>query len=159
MAEIVEFYAYNENPYEYIAIVKGKHDSSWNNSGRYVRESDYAALRAEAEKDYEDMRRFQKAYIEADQECRHLRAEVERLRGENENLLAVIETEKQIMTTLSETEADLAAAVEVLRQYADPNNWGYYDDSGCEKGRGKGEDACFIGPGEARAFLSRLEVK
>jgi hypothetical protein len=44
MAEIVEFYAYNENPYEYIAIVKGKHDSSWNNSGRYVRESDYAAL-------------------------------------------------------------------------------------------------------------------
>jgi hypothetical protein len=44
MAEIVEFYAYNENPYEYIAIVKGKHDSSWNNSGRYVRESDHAAL-------------------------------------------------------------------------------------------------------------------
>jgi transcription elongation factor len=41
--------------------------------------------------------------------------DVERLRGENDNLLAVIETEKQIMTTLSETEADLAAAVEVVR--------------------------------------------
>jgi hypothetical protein len=38
-------------------------------------EDENASLRAEAEKDYEDMRRFQKAYIEADQECRHLRAE------------------------------------------------------------------------------------
>ena len=42
---------------------------------------------------------------------------------------------------------------EALRQYADAENWGYYDDSGCEKGRGSYVDACFIGPSVAREAL------
>lgn len=35
---------------------------------------------------------------------------------------------------------------EILKVYADKNNWGYYDESGCPKGKGKYTDACFIGP-------------
>jgi hypothetical protein len=44
MAEIVEFKVINSDPYEYAAIVQGKYDPSWDNSGVFVRESDYAAL-------------------------------------------------------------------------------------------------------------------
>lgn len=41
-----------------------------------------------------------------------------------------------------------------LEQYACANNWGYYDDSGCRKGIGTSEEACFLGPDIARAALS-----
>jgi hypothetical protein len=42
---------------------------------------------------------------------------------------------------------------EALERYADPMNWGYYDESGCAKGIGRFEDACFIGPLIARTAL------
>ncbi len=48
---------------------------------------------------------------------------------------------------------------EALERYADPINWGYYDESGCAKGEGKYEDACFIGPAIARKALAEQEVK
>lgn len=41
-----------------------------------------------------------------------------------------------------------------LRQYANADNWGYYDESGASKGMGRYEDACFIGPDVARHALS-----
>ena len=44
---------------------------------------------------------------------------------------------------------------EALERYADPINWGYYDESGCAKGEGKYEDACFIGPAIAREALEQ----
>jgi hypothetical protein len=75
-----------------------------------------AALRAEAEKDYADMRRFQQAYIEADQECRHLRAEVERLKAtvsecvNSLNINAEIETQRKAALY-----DDLRAEVERLK--------------------------------------------
>jgi predicted RNase H-like nuclease (RuvC/YqgF family) len=96
-----------------------------------------ATLRAEAEKDYEDMRRFQKAYIEADQECRHLRAEVERLKSElgkwtrkhDDADLEEMRQQAQCLSLSSKvayinalehhlmhSKSDLAAAVEVLTQ-------------------------------------------
>jgi peptidoglycan hydrolase CwlO-like protein len=71
-------------------------------------EAERDRLRAEAEKDYEDMRRFQKAYIEADQECRHLRAEVEEKHKLN------MEYANELLAVRS----DLAAAVEVLQEIA-----------------------------------------
>lgn len=46
--------------------------------------------------------------------------------------------------------AELEAA---LKQYADPENWGYYDESGCPKGYGSYTEACFIGPEVARKAL------
>lgn len=44
----------------------------------------------------------------------------------------------------------------VLKEYADPKNWGYYDDSGCRKGIGTIKEACFIGPEPARKLLDDL---
>lgn len=43
--------------------------------------------------------------------------------------------------------------LDALRQYADAENWGYYDGSGCPKGVGDVEEACFIGPDVAREAL------
>jgi hypothetical protein len=43
---------------------------------------------------------------------------------------------------------------EALEQYADKMNWGFYDMSGCEKGHGRSEDACFLGTDIARAALN-----
>jgi chromosome segregation ATPase len=116
------------------------------------------ALRAEAEKDYEDMRRFQTAFIEADHERIALRDEVTELKEElklansefrllqarlhfnplpNDNM---IHSESEIRKLY----ADLAAAVEVLRKIATHPIYG-------------------IDPIEivqiARAFLARMEVK
>jgi flagellar biosynthesis/type III secretory pathway chaperone len=77
--------------------------------------------------------------------------DVERLRGENDNLIKIIETEKQIMTTLSQTESDLAAAVEVLRDIVSPDDklsddlLENYDRIGKKYNR-------------ARALLARMEV-
>lgn len=47
--------------------------------------------------------------------------------------------------------------IEVLRKYADRQNWGYYDESGCEKGRGEYTEACFIGPELAEQVLTKYE--
>lgn len=58
----------------------------------------------------------------------------------------LLEECRQLRTRVEELEG-------VLRQYADPENWGYYDDSGCTKGHGRYEDACFIGPQPARDAL------
>ena len=49
------------------------------------------------------------------------------------------------------------ALVDALRKYADPENWGYVDDSGCPKGHGEYDDTCFIGPAVARAALKAAE--
>ena len=48
---------------------------------------------------------------------------------------------------------------EALEQYADPKNWGYYDDSGCPKGEGEVEEACFIGTEVARKALGEVNGK
>jgi hypothetical protein len=104
-----------------------------------------------AQRDIEEMNLFPAPWNNAIAYAAALRAEVERMRGENDNLLAVIETEKQIMTTLSQTESDLAAAVEVLRElvkreYQASVDWGsrLEWDTAYDK---------------SRAFLARLEVK
>lgn len=63
--------------------------------------------------------------------------------------------------------ADLAALVArveelegALREYADPQKWGYIDDGGAHKGHGRYTDACFVGPDIARAALeSSAEVE
>lgn len=47
--------------------------------------------------------------------------------------------------------------IEVLRKYADRQNWGYYDESGCEKGHGEYTEACFIGPELAEQVLAKYE--
>jgi hypothetical protein len=44
-----------------------------------------------------------------------------------------------------------------LQQYADKENWGYYDDSGCPKGYGKYDSACFLGMEPARNALEEIE--
>lgn len=48
---------------------------------------------------------------------------------------------------------------EALGKYADADNWGYYDESGCPKGHGRNTDACFIGPEVARAALTESEAE
>lgn len=47
--------------------------------------------------------------------------------------------------------------LEALKKYADRQNWGYYDDSGCDKGHGEYTDACFIGPEVAQAVIAAVE--
>lgn len=47
---------------------------------------------------------------------------------------------------LEKAEAELEGLREVVEKYADTDNWGYYDDSGCSKGHGSSTDACFLGP-------------
>jgi len=44
-----------------------------------------------------------------------------------------------------ELESRIQGLVEALEKYADRNNWGYLDGSGCPKGIGRYTDACFIG--------------
>jgi chromosome segregation ATPase len=121
-------------------------------------EAERDRLRAEAEKDYEDMRRFQKAYIEADQECRHLRAEVEALKAD----LKTVQTERDTSINASvddtceliQLRADLAAAVEIITgcigslEYVDRNHNNI-------TGYGVREQRI----AEANSFLARLEVR
>lgn len=59
--------------------------------------------------------------------------EIERLRAQNAQLLAA------------------------LRQYADPNNWGYHDEGGFPKGAGQYEDARFLGRKVALAAIAAVE--
>ena len=54
-----------------------------------------------------------------------------------------------------DVEAQRDRLKDALESYADPINWGYYDESGCAKGEGKYEDACFIGPAIAREALTQ----
>ena len=51
----------------------------------------------------------------------------------------------------------LAQLEAMLERYADKNNWGYYDESGCPKGHGKYTDACFLGVGPAMEALGDRE--
>lgn len=50
-------------------------------------------------------------------------------------------------------EAECTRLRDALKQYASKDNWGYFDESGCPKGRGRYESACFIGPDVARQVL------
>lgn len=62
------------------------------------------------------------------------------------------------MRRIAELDAELAEVREVVEKYADRDNWGYYDESGCPKGYGINTDACFLGPEAAEAALaSRAE--
>ena len=47
--------------------------------------------------------------------------------------------------------------LEALKQYADKDNWCYYDESGCPKGIGESEDSCILGPGLARELLAKVK--
>ena len=47
--------------------------------------------------------------------------------------------------------------VAALKKYADRENWGYYDESGCPKGYGKYTDACFVGPEVAEEVIESFE--
>ena len=58
---------------------------------------------------------------------------------------------------LTEAQAEIERLQKALQQYAAPENWGYYDESGCDKGHGRYTDACFIGPEVARAALAGKE--
>lgn len=53
--------------------------------------------------------------------------------------------------------AQVASLAAALRQYADPMNWGYRDESGYPKGYGEYEDACFIGRDVAVAAIAAAE--
>ena len=58
---------------------------------------------------------------------------------------------KQQNSRIAELEARNAELEGVVEKYADRENWGYYDESGCPKGYGQYTDACFIGPEPAEA--------
>jgi hypothetical protein len=134
---------------EYYALrAKVERLEKWND----IHQKHIAALQSEVEQSKGDPDSYDNIY----KNNIRLRAEVDSLK---QNIELLVTDKDNCAKNWYNCRADLAAAVVVLQQYADPNNWGYYDDSGCEKGRGSGEDACFIGPGEARALLSRLEVK
>ena len=51
-------------------------------------------------------------------------------------------------------EAQLERAREALRQYANRENWGYLDESGCFKGAGSYTDHCVLGPEAAEAAIA-----
>ena len=55
---------------------------------------------------------------------------------------------------LEELHQDIALLKGTLSKYADPFNWGYYDDSGCPKGAGGYTDACFLGPEVAQDAIA-----
>jgi len=62
--------------------------------------------------------------------------------------------------TLEQLQKENAKLREALTQYADRENWGYYDDSGCPKGYGHYTDVCFIGPEIAEeALINNTERK
>ena len=67
------------------------------------------------------------------------------------------ETAKKALTERAALHAQVAALVAALQQYADPMSWGYRDESGCPKGYGKYEDACFIGRDVAVAAIAAAE--
>jgi len=48
---------------------------------------------------------------------------------------------------------ELLRCREALRKYADPENWCYYDESGCPKAIGESEESCMLGPTVAREAL------
>ncbi len=47
--------------------------------------------------------------------------------------------------------------VDALKEYADRDNWGCYDQSGCPKGEGIYTDACFVGPEVAEEAINAFE--
>lgn len=79
-----------------------------------------------------------------------LRAEIKRLRDELLEAKGPCESPCRRGWELIKEIERLRAA---LRRYADPMNWGYYDDSGCDKGHGISTDACFLGPMVAKEAL------
>lgn len=69
------------------------------------------------------------------------------------------EVAKQAINERDALRAQVAELVEALKQYADPMNWGYRDEGGCEKGHGRYEDACFVGREIAEAAIAAAERK
>ncbi len=68
--------------------------------------------------------------------------------------LKLLEKREAAIDELTKERDELRAVVE---KYADRDNWGYYDDSGCSKGHGSSTDACFIGPEVAEAALAATQ--
>lgn len=69
--------------------------------------------------------------------------------------IAALKTERDQFAERSKmVEAENKRLREALKQYAEKMNWGYYDQSGCARGHGDHDDACFIGPDIARKALN-----
>lgn len=69
-------------------------------------------------------------------------------------------TDKDIVLKNKEIDAlraQNAQLLAALKQYADPENWGYRDESGCPKGAGRYESACFLGREVALAAIAAAE--
>jgi hypothetical protein len=66
---------------------------------------------------------------------------------------AEAEANARLMAAAPDLLAENQRLREALERYADPMNWGYYDESGCAKGAGRYDDACFVGPLIAREAL------
>ena len=69
------------------------------------------------------------------------------------------EWKEKMAELIEEEQAELKAlgkVVNALAKYADRDNWGYYDESGCPKGIGSSTDSCFIGPEIAEEALDEL---
>jgi len=63
----------------------------------------------------------------------------------------------RLRVKLAARDEALEKAVEALEQYSDKDNWGYYDGSGCPKGYGSYEEACFIGTSLATQTLAEIK--
>lgn len=63
---------------------------------------------------------------------------------------------KEIESLKSTHAAEVAKLREALEKYADKDNWGYLDDSGCVKGRGESEEHCELGTEIAREALKNI---
>jgi hypothetical protein len=97
--------------------------------GAYVLFTDYATLLARAEAAESELVRVRAGGIESMRRVEAAEKERDAIRAERDRMR------------------------EALEQYADKMNWGFYDMSGCEKGHGRSEDACFLGTDIARAAL------
>lgn len=64
---------------------------------------------------------------------------------------------RRMMNEIATLKRQCDMLLEALKKYADRQNWGYYDDSGCDKGHGEYTDACFIGPEVAQAVIAAVE--